>query len=98
MRFRNVTLFAGGVGIVAMLTIGAVNYHDSVLKKEDMPPNTIEYTVNPGDTLWIIAEDYTPAGTDIRETIFQIKEANPEVVNGLSVGQKLKIEVGGEKQ
>lgn len=91
-------MFVGGVLVVAALTVGAVNHQEKQAQKESLPPNVAEYTVLPGDTLWQIAGDYTPAGEDIRETIYNIKMDNPEIKNGLQVGQVLKITTGRKEQ
>lgn len=86
-----------GLLAAAALTIGAANYHNAQAEKEIPPQNTVEYVVLPGDTLWCIAGDYTPADKDIRETIYYIKMDNPEVINGLHAGQKLKIRTNTEE-
>ena len=46
-----------------------------------------------GDTLWAIADDYTPEDTDIRETIYQICKINNIDASELRPGMILKIPV-----
>ncbi len=36
----------------------------------------VEFAVQPGDTLWQIARNHSPANMDIREYIYQIQEIN----------------------
>ena len=44
--------------------------------KADVKIERFEYVVKAGDTLWDIAEEYAPKGTDKREYIFNIKKDN----------------------
>ena len=48
-----------------------------------------------GDTLWEIAEAYTPAGEDVRTTIFNIREANDLDGSVILPGQVLRIPLSG---
>ena len=47
--------------------------------------------VEPGDTLWEIAERYAPAGSDIRKYIYVLKQRNGLSSSGLAVGQRLVL-------
>ena len=38
--------------------------------------NVVSVTVEPGDTLWSIAGEYKPAGTDLREFVYDIASNN----------------------
>lgn len=44
--------------------------------RADVKTERYEYVVQPGDTLWSIADEYAPRGTDKREYIFKIKKDN----------------------
>ena len=54
-----------------------------------------EHLVVTGDTLWDIAEAYTPAGEDVRTTIFNIREANDLDTAMIIPGQVLRIPLPG---
>lgn len=44
--------------------------------RADVKTERAEYVVKAGDTLWSIADEYAPRGTDKREYIFNIKKDN----------------------
>jgi len=54
-----------------------------------------QHVVVVGDTLWQIAETYTPAGEDVRTTIFGIREANGLENSVIVPGQVLRIPLSG---
>jgi nucleoid-associated protein YgaU len=54
-----------------------------------------EHLVVAGDTLWEIAEAYTPAGGDVRTTIFGIREASGLEGSVIVPGQVLRIPLSG---
>jgi LysM repeat protein len=47
----------------------------------EAPIATVEYTVEPGDTLWDIARASSPAAADLRVLVGEIKD-----LNGISSG------------
>lgn len=49
-----------------------------------------EYTVQNGDTLWSIAEEYADDNTNLQEYIYKIKKVN-NITSNLEVGQTIKI-------
>lgn len=49
-----------------------------------------EYTVQNGDTLWSIAEEYADDNTSLQEYIYKIKKVN-NITSNLEVGQTIKI-------
>lgn len=57
----------------------------------DEPQAVIEYVVQPGDTLWSIAEEITLPGEDVRAVIGDLKELNRLDVSSLQIGQRLSI-------
>lgn len=58
----------------------------------ETPTKTITYTVQCGDTLWGIASEYMPAGTDKREYIYNIKKQNGLETSDIFPGMVLEIE------
>lgn len=44
-----------------------------------------------GDTLWNIAEDHYPAGTDIRKAVYGIEKSNGMTNSVISAGQILRL-------
>ena len=49
--------------------------------------------VQSGDTLWDIAEEFYPAGTDIRQAIYSIEKANHMSSSVINAGQTLQMPV-----
>jgi LysM repeat protein len=58
------------------------------------PAGAVEYLVVTGDTLWEIAALYTPAGEDVRHTVFDIQRANGLQGSLIFPGQVLTVPVG----
>lgn len=50
--------------------------------------------VQPGDTLWSIAEGIAEPGSDIREVVSDVKTLNSLSTSSLHVGQSLLIPAG----
>lgn len=82
-RYRRVIALAGFIGVAA-IGIGAV---------EQEPPKAVEhvYTVEPGDTLWEIANKYRDEDEDIRAVVYAIKKNNNIDDAHLKPGQNLII-------
>ncbi len=59
--------------------------------RADVQTERFEYVVKPGDTLWDIATEYAPKGTDKREYIFNIKKDNGLENSVLQPGMVLEI-------
>lgn len=55
--------------VVLVLAIG-------ISCRADVKTERAEYVVKAGDTLWSIADEYAPKGTDKREYIFNTKRDN----------------------
>ena len=58
------------------------------------PVPTVSHVVQPGDTLWSLAEVYTPSANDVRETIALIRAANGMSSGLLMVGDVIEVPVG----
>lgn len=52
-------------------------------------------TIQSGDTLWSIAEEYAPANQDIRDYIYEICDKNDITASDLVQGQDILIPVEG---
>jgi LysM repeat protein len=53
--------------------------------------NVSVITVQPGDTLWSLAESVSEPGEDIRETILEIGEINGLTSSSIQAGQRLLL-------
>ena len=80
-----------GVIIIMMLIIGIAS-----ASKAETPLTRIEYTVCPGDTLWDIAVEYAPRGTDISRYIFDLKKHNGLEKSSIYPGMVLEITTEAE--
>ena len=49
------------------------------------------YIIQPGDTLWSIAEEYKEPGTDTRQYIRKLKQTNPGLTAKIMPGQAVEI-------
>lgn len=54
---------------------------------------TADYKVQHGDNLWEIADDFTPEGRDVRNTIAAIKRLNDLDSSIIQPGQLLEVPV-----
>lgn len=57
------------------------------------PRHTVTYSVQPGDTLWGYAEQVTPAGGDVRQTVDEIVELNGLQSTSLVPGQSIVVPI-----
>ena len=57
-----------------------------------VPP--VPHVVQPGDTLWSLAEDYTRPGGDVRATVALIRAGNEMSSGQLVVGDVIEVPVG----
>lgn len=57
------------------------------------PDGWEQHLVVTGDTLWDIAAGYTPAGGDVRHTVYDIRQANHLESASIFPGQVLQIPV-----
>jgi uncharacterized membrane protein len=54
------------------------------------PTENIQHSVQPGDTLWNIAQQYNPNG-DVRKTVYEIKKLNNLTTSDIYAGETLVI-------
>ncbi|MGI6722121.1 MAG: cell division suppressor protein YneA [Anaerovoracaceae bacterium] len=57
------------------------------------PQQYVKVKVSSGETLWDIAQKYTDNSSDVRETVFAIKNANDMETSDLATGQTIRIPV-----
>lgn len=75
--------------LIAMFVIAALAGFNDV---SGSTKDRFEYrTVASGETLWSIASDYNDGSEDIRQTIYEICQANDVTAESLSAGQQLVI-------
>lgn len=55
--------------------------------------NVVSVVVEPGDTLWSIAKEYKPKGTDIREFVYEISANNGIKDCNIICGQTIFVPV-----
>ena len=53
--------------------------------------NGVSFTVNKGDTLWTIAQEYKADNKDIRQYIYELKKINNITNSNIYDGKTLKI-------
>ncbi len=84
--------------VLVALTVVAVvlfTFFPAGVEADSAPLTTVPHVVQPGDTLWRLAEAHAPAGNDVRATIDQIKELNGLESSSLMVGDLLMLPAGG---
>ena len=55
------------------------------------PQAVVEYVVQPGDTLWSIADGSSTSDVDVREVIADLRELNNLRTSSLQIGQRLSL-------
>lgn len=85
-RKRSFKRLAGiiAAGSIAAIGIGAV-------QQEEPRMEVIEYSVQPGDSIWSIAQEHRDDDQDVRELVYQITEDNDIKNSHISPGQILSI-------
>ena len=58
------------------------------------PVPAVSHLVQPGDSLWSVAEQYTPPTGDVRATVALIRSANEGLSPFLAVGDVIEVPVG----
>lgn len=82
--------------IAGLITLAILIFSILSTCKADTPLSRIEYTVQAGDTLWDIAEEYAPKGADKREYIYNIKKHNGLKNSEIRPGMVLEITTEAE--
>jgi antitoxin (DNA-binding transcriptional repressor) of toxin-antitoxin stability system len=80
------------VALTAVLVAGFFLGAGSVATQErGTSPATEVVMVAPGETLWDIASRLTPAGDDVRDTMFDIRRLNALTSSALDAGQRIRV-------
>lgn len=79
--------------LIALLVLATVSVLMTSVQA-DQPVAVVAYTVQPGDTLWSISEEMTPAGADVRETIGAVRGLNELDASVIHPGQVLQLPEG----
>jgi len=77
--------------VVVLLLANAVAAAGGGPAVGDKAGSVVEHLVVTGETLWEIAAEYTPAGEDVRDTVFDIRRANGLEGSLIFPGQVLQI-------
>ena len=91
LRIVNRKRFIRSMAIVIFLLVALFNI--SVAKSNE-EAEIISYTITPGETLWSIAKEYTPANKDITQTIYEIEKLNNLDNATIYAGQTIQIKKG----
>ena len=75
--------------LLIVISIYAITKRYSELNSANY--SEVEYTVQTGDTLWSIAEQYANVHQDLREYVYKIKQVNNISTSNLEVGQTIII-------
>jgi len=76
------------LGVFLLLSVGRAGSQAATVTATD--PALVQMTVQPGDTLWAIAQRIAP-NNDPREVMAQIRRINDLSTPGLLVGQQLLL-------
>ena len=61
--------------------------------KNDTSYSVVSVTVQPGDTLWSIAREYKPEGTDLRSFVYELADNNGLSDCSIVCGQSIFVPV-----
>ncbi|MEN8238888.1 MAG: LysM peptidoglycan-binding domain-containing protein [Actinomycetota bacterium] len=85
-RFRALSIISIAVIVLLVFLSSAVQATGTVSE-------TTDYRVQPGDTLWEIAQTYGPEHADVRRTVSIIEKLNEIDGSYLQAGQVIEIPV-----
>ena len=80
--------------LILLLALTSIFFLLDAIGAADEPQAVSSYVVQPGDTLWSIADGIAEPGTDIREVISDVKSLNALESSSLQIGQSLMIPAG----
>ena len=69
-------------------------FFSSGVEADSAPHSTVLHVVKPGDTLWNLAAQSTPAGGDVRATVDLIRELNELPTSVVVVGDAIQVPLG----
>ena len=88
MIIKNKFKFIRSITIIVFLL--SILYSTSIARIDKEEETTL-YTVNKGDTLWTIAQEYKADNKDIRQYIYELKKINNITNSNIYDGKTLKI-------
>lgn len=92
MRRRCVALLALFVMLIAVFSVrGIGGFAASQADAAPQHQDVVSYTVRPGDTLWSYAEQITPEGENVSDTVDELMQLNDLDSGALNPGQRLVV-------
>lgn len=88
MIIKNKFKFIRSITIIVFLL--SILYSTSIARIDKEEETTL-YTVNKGDTLWTIAQEYKADNKDITQYIYELKKINNITNSNIYDGQTLEI-------
>lgn len=89
---RGKLVLAAAVALLVVLAVAIIAPLRAASSTE--APQQVEVRqVQPGDTLWGFAEQITPAGKDVQQTVSELEELNDMDTATLYVGQRIVLPV-----
>lgn len=93
-RTRVVVLLTSvAVALALLLAVAVAARADSPAVASPPDVAYVTHTVRVGDTLWDIAMDHSPDGSDVRDFVFDLKAVNGLESSNIQPGQVLLIPV-----
>lgn len=83
------------VAIAAMIAVALFLFLATTVQAGDTVRATESHIVGQGQNLWVIAEDITPPGGDVRATVADIRDLNGMSSSVVQVGQTLIVPASG---
>ena len=77
------------VSVLVLMSVVAIS-QISAFAKKDVENEYVSYIVQPSDSLWSIAEEFS-GEEDIRKTMYEIRKLNQLESSELTVGTRLLI-------
>jgi len=79
------------VAVLAMIAVALFLILTTTVQAGDTVRATESHIVGQGETLWVIAEDFTAPGGDVRATVADIRDLNGMSSSLVRVGQSLVV-------
>ncbi len=83
------------IAATLLATVALVVAPQAFAQGSDEAPASDTHVVSQGETLWQIAQDITPAGDDVRDTVEIIKSMNMMDTATIVAGEQLLIPLYG---
>jgi nucleoid-associated protein YgaU len=79
--------------LLTMIVAAFFLVFSSGVEADSAPHSTVLHVVKPGDTLWNLAAQSTPAGDDVRATVDLIRNINDLPSSTVLVGEEIELPV-----